>query len=91
MEFHEAYSIAIRRSSEFIRHATLVNESSNLYNMMDPASVNAYIVVPSTLLVFSVDDEYFYYGFNGKKIEMGKCNEHVSRFYRKTGFGLKVR
>ena len=42
-------------------------------------------------LVFVVDDEYFYYGFDGCEIQKGKYSPEAAARCRENGFGLPIR
>lgn len=42
-------------------------------------------------LIFIVDGEYFYYGFNGIEIEQGKLKWFVAEWMAERGKGLLIR
>ena len=85
MTTRKALSIAMKNPT-FIMHHDKVHKVVN-YLKANPRAHVARV----ERLIFIVDGEYFYYGFNGREVEFGKYNYHTSLWLAEQGKGLLIR
>ena len=84
MTFKKAYQIAMNHPG-FRNHVNTVT-AATIQAAINPEATNT-----TPCLVFIVDDEYFYYGFDGCEIQKGKYSPKAAARFRDNGFGLPIR
>ncbi len=93
MKVKAAYEIALNSSVEFCKHDEAVRAAKKQFDNAvknDPSRTRV-CVDATPCLIFAIDDEYFYYGFDGTEIQIGKCSKKAAARHRKDGFGLTIR
>ena len=79
MTTNNAFRIAMK-NEEFVKHHEKVQRYAEEHREHN-----------GPCLVFVVDDEYFYYGYDGCEVVKGKYRPKVADRFRKDGFGLVIR
>lgn len=84
MTAKNAVKIAME-NPEFVKHHTAV-QAANIQFAINPHAAKA-----TGCLMFWVDGECFYYGFDGCNIQLGKYSKIKANWIAEHGYGLIIR